>query len=371
MIEGNPMAAPARASLCLVGVLALGAGPAAAAPLTVGGTAATAQGLALSLAGCGVQVTDARTTGAKAQFGFFTTSITGIVGFNAGLIISTGLAASVPNRNLSENDGTGVGGAGDPDLTALSGVQTFDAAVLEFDFVPSGTVLTFDYTFASDEYNEYVGSAYNDVFAFWLDGVNVALVPGSGVPVTINNVNLGANATYYRNNDLASGAPEAIMFDGLTTVLSVSVPIMADVRHTIRFAIADSGDAIYDSAVFIRSGSFTTNCLPSSPVTSSTSLAASGAATALRAVPNPFRPGRGGAQDAAQVTLVDVPAGGTIHIYTTAGARVATLADADGDGLVTWDGQAANGSPAASGVYLVVAEGPTGARRRTRLVIAR
>jgi len=51
-------------------------------------------------------------------------------------------------------------------LTVLAGIATFDAAVLNFDFIPDSDTVQFQYVFGSEEYNEFVGSPFNDVFGF-------------------------------------------------------------------------------------------------------------------------------------------------------------------------------------------------------------
>lgn len=63
--------------------------------------------------------------------------------------------------------------------------------MLEFDFTTTGGNLFFSFVFASEEYNEYVNSSFNDVFGFFVNGVNIALVPGTSTPVAINSVNCG------------------------------------------------------------------------------------------------------------------------------------------------------------------------------------
>ena len=92
----------------------------------------------------------------------------------------------------------------DPDLDQLSTFNTNDAAVLEFDFIPTGDSLSFNYSFGSDEYNEYVCGSVNDAFGFFLSGpgingaysnnaINLAIIPETdGTPVTINSVNNGS-----------------------------------------------------------------------------------------------------------------------------------------------------------------------------------
>lgn len=144
---------------------------------------------------------------------------------------------------------------GDPDLDQIvTPYDTYDATVLEFDFVPQVDRLTFQYVFASDEYNEWVDTEYNDVFAFFLNDRNVALVPGTGDRICVNNVNNGKKPEYYRNNEIegfGGSPPINTEMDGLTTVLTIDEPVTPGVTNHIKLAIADTGDGIYDSNVFI------------------------------------------------------------------------------------------------------------------------
>jgi gliding motility-associated-like protein len=145
----------------------------------------------------------------------------------------------------------------------VSGVNTFDAAVLEFDFIPTGDSVKFRYCFGSEEYPEYVNAGVNDAFAFFLSGPNpaggnyvnknVALLPGTSTAVSIDNVNAGLNATYYRSN---TGNPINCEFDGLTTVLYALEKIVCGQTYHIKIAIADGGDGVWDSGVFLEGGSF-------------------------------------------------------------------------------------------------------------------
>ncbi|OOP55722.1 MAG: hypothetical protein AYP45_13160 [Candidatus Brocadia carolinensis] len=59
--------------------------------------------------------------------------------------------------------------------------------------------MAFQYVFASEEYNEFVGAGFNDVFGFFVDGVNIALIPSTTMPVAIDNVNLSNNSAFYIN----------------------------------------------------------------------------------------------------------------------------------------------------------------------------
>ena len=46
--------------------------------------------------------------------------------------------------------------------------------------------------------------------------------------------------------------------DGLTTVLLCQAPVLANQTNTMKLAIGDVGDRLYDSNVFIEAGSLTT-----------------------------------------------------------------------------------------------------------------
>lgn len=218
--------------------------------------------LVAKLVGGGLMTSNTRYTGAQVAAGTFTGG-TGIIGFEEGIVLSTGNVAAIVGPNASDNTTTVNGTPGDADLTAIVGA-TNDAALLEFDFVPCGNYLTFYYVFSSEEYNEYVGQAFNDVFAFFVNGVNVALLPGTSTPVSINNVNggnpygMGAkNPAYYINNDVSDGGGSInTEMDGLTVVLQAKAAVNSGVTNTFKIAIADATDSSLDSNVFIMAGSF-------------------------------------------------------------------------------------------------------------------
>lgn len=112
----------------------------------------------------------------------------------------------------------------------------------------------FNYVFASEEYNEFVNSSFNDSFQLLLNGVNIALLP-NGDAVTINNVNLGKNAGFYRNNTGPNSLNLDTQYDGLTTVLTASATGLVGLNH-FEFRIADVGDSSLDSGVFLQGGTF-------------------------------------------------------------------------------------------------------------------
>src|SRR5262249_48797923 len=177
----------------------------------------------------------------------------------SGIILSSGHAVDVvgPNKTTSTGADTSVdnGLPGDTDLTALSGTQTFNATTLSFDFIPQGSTLTFSYVFSSEEYNFYVDKNFNDSFGFFLNGQNVALIPGTNTPVSIHTVNLNTNSQFFINNDSAPGPVDTEM-NGLTTVLTVTASVNPGVVNHIKLGVADASDTLFDSNVFIQAGSF-------------------------------------------------------------------------------------------------------------------
>lgn len=199
--------------------------------------------LAAAITGAGITVSNATlTTNTDLPSGTFTGGAAS-VGFDSGIVLTTGTTACV----AGPNNQSGCTGGG-------------NSTVLGFDFTSTTGQIFFQYVFASEEYNEYVGSVFNDSFKLFLNGVNIAQLPAGAGFVTINNVNCLANSTYYRNN--SSGGPTGctnlgldIQYDGLTVVLTATGTVAAGLNH-FDFDISDVGDSSLDSGVFIKAGSF-------------------------------------------------------------------------------------------------------------------
>lgn len=267
-----PDAALADAALSGEGAEQLAAA-AVITPLSAGQSVSTvADGLTpeqivASLVGSGISVSNVVYTGAGSAFGI--ADGVGAIGINNGVVLSSGSVQVTPGDKgglvgPNEDDGysQGFGNPGDPDLAALAEATTYDAAVLEFDFVPSSSQLVFHYVFASEEYNEYV-DAYNDVFAFYVNGVNCATV--GGAPVSVNNINNEDNAALYVDNDLDDtdpAGPHDTEMDGFTRVLTCTASVNAGQSNHIKLAIADASDSALDSLVIIQQGSFSSQPPP-------------------------------------------------------------------------------------------------------------
>lgn len=231
-------------------------------------TSTDANALAGILAGSGVTISNATLVGASTQQGTFSGGAASGIGIESGVILTSGNANLAPGPNNDDGATGNTGTGGDADLAGLiPGFSINDKNILEFDFTTNTGDLFFSYVFASEEYNEYVNTSYNDVFGFFIDGVNIALIPGTSTPVSINNVNCGgptfgqnpSNCTFFNNNDADDGGPFFnIQYDGFTDVFVASIlNLEAGETHHIKLAIADAGDSALDSAVFLKAGSFT------------------------------------------------------------------------------------------------------------------
>jgi hypothetical protein len=201
--------------------------------------------LASMLAGPGVTISNAKFTGSPLAAGTFGGGQVDL-GLDSGVVLSTGNAADVQGPNSDTGWTTDFGLPGDPDLTALVGDQTFDAAVLEFDVTPAGSTIAVRYVFASEEYNEYVGSPFNDVMAIYVNGINCANI--NGRPVSVNTINADVNGGLFVDN--TTGVLDTQM-DGLTTPLDCVAAVTPGVANHVKIAIADTSDGRYDSALFI------------------------------------------------------------------------------------------------------------------------
>ncbi len=216
-------------------------------------------------------------TGVPGALGSFTG--TSNLGFSDGIILCTDNCNYIPNTASSQISGPN-NALGDPQLQSIATNPVQDASVLEFDFAPATDTLKFSYVFASEEYPEYVCSYFNDVFGFFISGqnpaggtysnYNVALIPGSTLPVSINSVNPGivgssgggTNCTglnqslSYSNLYVNNMGGTTVIFDGLTTVLQITIPVVVCDNYHIKLAVGNVGDGIFDSGVFLQSNTF-------------------------------------------------------------------------------------------------------------------
>jgi gliding motility-associated-like protein len=235
--------------------------------------------LAQKLLGNGVSISNVTYNGSFLASGIFK-RINAPVAIDSGILLTTGRASTrgaiigvdglvgqkADNNNLL---------LGDADLNAIvSPLTTFDATILEFDFVPLGDTVSFNYVFSSEEYPTFVCSQFNDIFGFFISGPgivgkkNMALVPGTNVPVSINTINSGmpgsmmdgtsctlTNTALYINNN----AGMWLTHNGLTKKLQAFSRVTPCQTYHLKIIISDVEDGTIDSGVFIEANSLNAN----------------------------------------------------------------------------------------------------------------
>lgn len=208
---------------------------------------------------------------------------TASIGLDSGLVLSTGIAYGLlgPNNIPNMTFGGGFGGF-DPDLMGMSTLypgSMYDPGIIQLDLVPLGDTLEITYVFGSEEYDEYVCSDKDDRMGLFLSGpglagaftnggINMALLPASGLPVTVNTLNRGQNGAegnmalcymnptwladtiYYINNDLGMGT----QLDGYSVVLTAQAVVQPGMTYHLKIALADVNDGNFDSAIFLPEG---------------------------------------------------------------------------------------------------------------------
>ncbi len=173
---------------------------------------------------------------------------------NDAWVLSTGSIADVPGSDSSIQASTDRGASGNATLSELSGHDTYDATFISMTVTPTGNRLKVDYLFATEEFPEYVGSAYNDVMGVFVNGTNCAVVPGTSAAVSVNTVNDQTNSQYFVDN--RSGQVPTVM-NGLTVPLSCEVAVTPGVPVQVLIGVADASDGILDSAVALVDGGIT------------------------------------------------------------------------------------------------------------------
>lgn len=181
---------------------------------------------------------------------------------DSGVLITTGFASGAAGSNM-QPDYTGVNRMkGDQDIHFLAGYKTYDAFYISFDLTTTQNLLKFDYVFASEEYPEYAGSPFNDMFAFILtdkesgETQNLAVIPNTTIPIMVNTLNHRTYADFYIDNTKKSNHAHGIQYDGFTQPLIAYAEVAPNKKYNIKIVIADVGDDALDSGVFIKGKSF-------------------------------------------------------------------------------------------------------------------
>lgn len=207
------------------------------------------------------------------------------IGMQTGLILASGVVTNSIGPNNDNDKSSSLNTSGDPALTALAGQQSYDASILQFDFIPTGSTFKLKVALASEEYPEFANNGFSDVFGVFLSGpdisgpfpapagypngsVNIAVIDPTVVPISyisINNINNGnnnngpcENCQYYVNNGIGNtpALNPYIQYDGFTTVFEIGHAVTPNLTYHLRISVSDVGDRIYDSGLYLEEGSF-------------------------------------------------------------------------------------------------------------------
>lgn len=236
-----------------------------------------AQALVQKLLGPGITVSNVTLTAHREMTGIFNNISGTNIGIDSGIVLTNGRAktAGVGNYGVDGNGTTTAinvdafnpwGYPGDQDLTDIVSEVTHDACVLEFDFVPLGDSIRFNYVFSSEEYTDFSCTQYNDAFAFFIRGPgivglkNLALIPGTSLPVTINNIN-EKNCALYPQYFINNEQNKFFTHNGHIKVFTAKEKVVPCQTYHLKLVIADVFDDDLDSGVFLEAGSLSSNAI--------------------------------------------------------------------------------------------------------------
>lgn len=219
--------------------------------------------LAQLISGPGVQISNPVINCGQNGYGKYN-ALSSNLNISEGLLLTTGKISNAIGPNDSTNTTWYFGNKTSANtytlLNSYTGRTTYEYCEFEFDIIPQGDTIKFDFVFASEEYEEWVGSQYNDVFGFFISGPgitgdpgagiykNIALLPNSSTPVTINNVNQNSNTQYYQNNNNGT----SVEYDGFTRGLKAISKVTPCQSYHLKLVVADVSDKLWDSGVFIE-----------------------------------------------------------------------------------------------------------------------
>lgn len=254
-----------------------------------------------------VNITNINVFGDPSQYGFFSNGMAA-VSMDSGIVLATRELSTVTNfwgapnaptpapPQLTQGNGTNfgfpwMGTSANNNLKSVSASvpgligQSFNspsninsACAISFDFVPQDDTMKFKFVFASDEWDIFPCTQYNDVFGFFVSGPgingsynappgytnseNYALVPNTNIPITISSItspfntgscNSAQNSQYYVN-----GNTGGLILNARTDTMEVIFPVQRCETYNFTMAIANGQDVGLQSAVFLQGNSFGT-----------------------------------------------------------------------------------------------------------------
>jgi gliding motility-associated-like protein len=243
------------------------------------------------VAGAGIDVIPgtASISGNGLQIGQYT--ISGpppIVPFSGGIVMSTGqvfkIAAFIGGNNLNDQIvPTGAADPGDQVLNPLSTKGIKDAITLQFSFRSNSSLVVFEYSLGTEEWPDSLsGIAGNDLYGFFISGPD----PYGGNYVNRNPASItdGITAGIFEvfsdpSNFIDTRVGTYQSFNGLSKARVCSLRVLPCTDYLLQIKIADTGDEVHDSGIFLNDDGFHT--LPDTLLPVSVSLNYTGGDTLM------------------------------------------------------------------------------------------
>lgn len=297
-------------------------------------TNASAMDMAQTIFGDGVTVVSASYSGDNRSSGIYTNgdSVSAeVTPSDTGVMLSTGRLTGFTNRsgdpNRSSSTSSNTSGVNnDSDFNALAGTNTYDASILDVDFIPDNAVMSLQFVFSSEEYPEYAGSIFNDLVGVWVNGQPVQVEIGNG-NTAVGNVNASSNESLYVDN---TGDLYNTEMDGFTATMVLTMPVIPGQVNSIRIGIADVMDSSYDSTLLIAENSAQTVLIASNDTVN----VAPGGSNTVDVLANDSGPGSA-TLTVTHINGIEVSAGDSVTLTTgqiitlNANGTLGVQADAD------------------------------------------
>jgi len=212
-------------------------------------------------------------TSGKNSYGVFTNTNPNFP-FQSGIVLSTWSSTQSVGPFVRNLGGGNNAWLGDSDLNQSLNINSINATVLEFDFIPLTNSISFNYFFASNEYQDDFPCNYSDGFAFLIKEKgsaaayqNLAVLPNSSTAVSSQNIHPAIsfndngvlktcnaiNESYFAQYN---NSTSPINYAGQTRILNAQTTVTPGTTYHIKLVIGDDAVNYYDSAIFIEAASF-------------------------------------------------------------------------------------------------------------------
>ena len=212
-------------------------------------------------------------TSGKNSYGVFTNTNPNFP-FQSGIVLSTWSSTQSVGPFVRNLGGGNNAWLGDSDLNQSLNINSINATVLEFDFIPLTNSISFNYFFASNEYQDDFPCNYSDGFAFLIKEKgstaayqNLAVLPNTSTAVSSQNIHPAIsfndngvlktcnaiNENYFAQYN---NSTSPINYAGQTRILNAQTTVTPGTTYHIKLVIGDDAVNYYDSAIFIEAASF-------------------------------------------------------------------------------------------------------------------